>query len=308
MTPGSVTVVTLPPTAQPLNSMNTENSQSPFGEVVYSYTRAQAVADGFQVEVSKTAQEAGIRFPAFLTRTVYDAYVTVPPDVTGQDEAGRLWDIVWMLRFAICKAQSGQARLPIALYVRNDTSGTNWFTLYTLTPTRADSLAAGALLALLMRLPKGEHFTRKLYHYAGAIAGLLLVAASAGGFDPIHHPLLRDLFYSALAIFFSALLFWSIDPIALRGIPKRFYENRILMATGGYSYCIYIVHLPVMYLIKNLAAQRGFYNPKQESWTVAATLITLSVALTVGVAFISFHLYEKQFLKLKRFFPERSTN
>jgi hypothetical protein len=40
--------------------------------------------------------------------------------VTGQDEAGRLWDVVWMLRFAILKAQPGQARLPFALYVRND--------------------------------------------------------------------------------------------------------------------------------------------------------------------------------------------
>ena len=73
----------------------------PFGEIVYSYTRKQAVADGFQVDVTKTAQEAGIRFPVFITRTAFDAYVTVPPDVTGQDEAGRLWDIVWMLRFAI---------------------------------------------------------------------------------------------------------------------------------------------------------------------------------------------------------------
>ena len=46
--------------------------------------------------------------------------MTVPPDVAGQDEAGRLWDVVWMLRLALRKAQSGQARLPFALYVRND--------------------------------------------------------------------------------------------------------------------------------------------------------------------------------------------
>ena len=91
-----------------------------FGPVVYSYTRAQAVADGVQVEVTKTAQEAGIRFPVFLTRTVYDAYVTVPPNVTAQDEAGRLWDIVWMTRFAILKAKPGVDRVPVALYVRND--------------------------------------------------------------------------------------------------------------------------------------------------------------------------------------------
>jgi hypothetical protein len=74
--------------------MNTQNENSPFGEIIYSYTRAQAVADGVQVEVTKTAQEAGIRFPVFITRTAFDAYVTVPPDVTGQDEAGRLWDVI----------------------------------------------------------------------------------------------------------------------------------------------------------------------------------------------------------------------
>ena len=96
------------------------NNQNPFGEIIYAYTRAQAVADGFQVEVTKTAQEAGIKFPVFLTRTVYDAFVTVPPEVTGQDEAGRLWDVVWMLRFAIRKTAPGQSRLPFALYVRND--------------------------------------------------------------------------------------------------------------------------------------------------------------------------------------------
>ena len=100
--------------------MNTNNTDSPFGEVVYAYTRAQAVADGVQVEVSKVAAEAGIRFPVFLTRTVYDAYVTVPPDVTAQDQAGRLWDIVWMTRFAIIRARPGTDRIPVALYVRND--------------------------------------------------------------------------------------------------------------------------------------------------------------------------------------------
>ena len=48
--------------------MNTNNNESLFGEVIYAYTRAQAVADGFQVEVTATAKEAGILFPVFLTR------------------------------------------------------------------------------------------------------------------------------------------------------------------------------------------------------------------------------------------------
>ena len=101
---------------------NNNNTAEPFGPVIYSYTRSQAVADGLQVEVSKVAEEAGIRFPVFLTRAVFDSFVAVPPNVTGQDEAGRLWDVLWLLRFAIRKAQSGQTRLPYALYVRNSDS------------------------------------------------------------------------------------------------------------------------------------------------------------------------------------------
>jgi len=100
--------------------MNTNNHESPFGEIIYSYTRAQAIADGFQVEVTEAAREAGICFPVFLTRAVYDAYVTVPPGVEAQDEHGRLHDVLWMLRFAIFKAQPDQTRLHFALYVRND--------------------------------------------------------------------------------------------------------------------------------------------------------------------------------------------
>ena len=91
-----------------------------FGGVIYAYSRSQAVADGVQVDVTKTAQEAGIKFPMFLTRAVFDNYVAVPPDVTGQDEAGRLWDLIWMTRFAILRNHGYTDRLPVALYVRND--------------------------------------------------------------------------------------------------------------------------------------------------------------------------------------------
>ena len=100
--------------------MNTphQDAADHFGPVIYSYTRSQAVADGVQIEVSKTASEAGIKFPVFLTRGVFDSFVTVPPGVTCQDEAGRLWDIVWMLRFAILRSRAGAQRIPVALYVR----------------------------------------------------------------------------------------------------------------------------------------------------------------------------------------------
>ena len=98
---------------------NTPHTDSPQWDVIYTYTRAQAVLDGFQIEVTKTAQEAGIRFPVFITRGVYEQCVAVPPGVTGQDEAGRLWDLAWMLRHAITRSKPGHSRLTVALYVRN---------------------------------------------------------------------------------------------------------------------------------------------------------------------------------------------
>src|SRR3974390_1310327 len=105
-----------------MNSEN-QNTAAPAWDVIYTYTRAQAIADGFQIDVTKIAQEAGIRFPVFITRGVYEHCVAVPPDVTGQDETGRLWDVVWMLRFAIIRAKPGTSRLPVALYIRNSD---NW--------------------------------------------------------------------------------------------------------------------------------------------------------------------------------------
>ena len=108
-----------------MNNTNNNNtaangpSGTDFGPVIYQYTRSQAIADGFQIEVTKTAEEAGIRFPVFITRGVYEQCVAVPPGVTAQDEAGRLWDLVWMLRFAIIRSKPGTNRLTVALYVRN---------------------------------------------------------------------------------------------------------------------------------------------------------------------------------------------
>jgi hypothetical protein len=99
--------------------MNTNKDDSLSGEN-NSYTRAQAVKDGFLVNVSKTAKKAGIRFPVYLTRAVYDQFVTVPPGVHGQDKTGRLWDILWALRAAILRSGAGCNRLTVELNVRND--------------------------------------------------------------------------------------------------------------------------------------------------------------------------------------------
>ena len=89
-------------------------------DLIHVYTRAEALADGFLVDVTTTAREAGIKYPVALTRAVWCQYVEVPEGVEGQDEAGRLWDVLWMLRHAIGKAKPGTSILLYHLYVRND--------------------------------------------------------------------------------------------------------------------------------------------------------------------------------------------
>lgn len=106
-----------------------ETVESIFGKPIYTYTRAQALADGFQVEVTETAREAGIRFRTFINRSVYDAYVKVPPGVRMQDEAGRLWDVLWMTANAMRKAAPNVQRIAVPLYVRNTNGAAKLITL-----------------------------------------------------------------------------------------------------------------------------------------------------------------------------------
>jgi hypothetical protein len=102
-----------------------ENESGPFGlgTLIHAYTRKQAIADGVLIDVTEAARDEGFVYPVALTAAVWAECVRVPPGVTGQDEAGRLWDILWMLRHAI-RANKGQggSELRFSLLVRNDES------------------------------------------------------------------------------------------------------------------------------------------------------------------------------------------
>jgi hypothetical protein len=88
-------------------------------DLIHRYSRAQAIEDGVLVDVTATAREAGIRYPTALTAAVWQRYVRVPAGVEAQDEAGRLWDIVWMMRWAIRAAKADLTAFHFRLHVRN---------------------------------------------------------------------------------------------------------------------------------------------------------------------------------------------
>lgn len=72
-----------------------------WGEPIHTYTRAQALADGVLVDVTKVAQEAGFKVPVALTAAVHADVREIPPAEKGiQDPEGRLWDLLFMARLA----------------------------------------------------------------------------------------------------------------------------------------------------------------------------------------------------------------
>ena len=74
-------------------------------QVISSYSRAQAIEDGMLVDVSETAREAGFKVPVAMTAAAWAdcvEWTAADNERKGhcQDEAGRLWDVVYMARLA----------------------------------------------------------------------------------------------------------------------------------------------------------------------------------------------------------------
>jgi DNA repair protein RadC len=74
-------------------------------EVIYSYTRSQALEDGVLVDVTQMASEAGFRYPTAITA---DLHARITPNegekALGQSYEGRLWDVVFLASFAARQA------------------------------------------------------------------------------------------------------------------------------------------------------------------------------------------------------------
>ena len=70
-------------------------------ELISSYSRAQAVADGVLINITKLASEAGFRYPVAMTSAAWHDCVRVDSADGVHDETGRLWDVLNMLSFAI---------------------------------------------------------------------------------------------------------------------------------------------------------------------------------------------------------------
>ena len=71
--------------------------------VIYSYTRAQAIEDGVLIDITADAQAHGFKVHTVVTDNLYHQYVEVPNGLDGsfgQSSAGRLHDLLTLALFA----------------------------------------------------------------------------------------------------------------------------------------------------------------------------------------------------------------
>ena len=102
------------------NSSNDRSTESFFGEVTSTYTRAQAIEDGVLIDAGSMAQDAGFKWPVAVTSAAWADCVAWSEDDNRQqvyqDESGRLWDVLFMASHAIQICSGSGDRLLFQLY------------------------------------------------------------------------------------------------------------------------------------------------------------------------------------------------
>ena len=102
------------------NTSNEQSAESFFGDIISTYTRAQAIEDGVLIDVSPTAKEAGFEWPVAMTVGAWtDCVAWSDRDSQTQvyqDQSGRLWDLIFMAFQAIALSRETGDRLLFRLY------------------------------------------------------------------------------------------------------------------------------------------------------------------------------------------------
>ncbi len=160
---------------------------------------------------------------------------------------------------------------------------------------RLDGLALGALAALWARGPRGFEPLVRWGYLGTAICGLLFVAITPGDRR------LLGLRWTIVAGFFAGVLLLAI---ASRRSTRwgTFWRTPVLRFFGKYSYAMYVFQLPLIVIVAPWCTAAGLCAEFGSVLWGRLAYIGLMTALTAGCAVVSWHLYEKRWLALKRRF------
>jgi peptidoglycan/LPS O-acetylase OafA/YrhL len=172
-----------------------------------------------------------------------------------------------------------------------------------LTPSRMDPLAAGAVVAIMMRRKKGaelisRHARRLL---AASVAALGVIVVVNGGLPEMDAGV-QPFVFPLNALAGAALIGLSVTQAASVG-ANRILSSRLLREFGVYSYGLYIVHTPVFWFTERV--RDAVFSGPPESRTFLSLIVWFLIAtlLAFVVAWTMWHLLERHFLGLKRRFP-----
>lgn len=100
--------------------------------IIDSYTRADAINDGVLIDVSQRASESGFKWPVALTRAAWidcvqwDNGIEQTKDTaTGQDENGRLHDVLTVALYALRRARGNHANFTLFPLLRIPPTGSS---------------------------------------------------------------------------------------------------------------------------------------------------------------------------------------
>lgn len=167
--------------------------------------------------------------------------------------------------------------------------------------SRLDAFAAGVVIALWLRggLPSFRPVTRLALAATSILTGLFLLFLADPG--PVH-PTKSGPFYP-LIVLCCAGLFLSVLGSEIAG-AKTSFRYRALVYLGRISFGMYMWHALVISVLTGgnlsgwLATARLRQYHNGEMWSAMAALVVFYVA-TFVCACISYHFFEKPFLKIK---------
>ncbi len=199
----------------------------------------------------------------------------------------------------ICLGVIGAA---LALRIGLSLAGVSELSISVLTPCRVDTLCVGALLATVARREGGAALlVRRSGRAALAVAfATLLVSAWCAGTKiglPVLHPIRGTLY----ALFFGALTLMSIQR-AEQSLVARAFQTPWLRTFGKYSYGLYVYHGLLSWQMLELRVGDRLQALLGSNSLAIAARTALGVGLSLLIAALSYELFEKRFLALKRLF------
>ncbi len=182
--------------------------------------------------------------------------------------------------------------------------------LYEFTISRMDALAAGAALAILVRDPRGLGWITRWWRPLAAASLLVLL-----GFTVVNHGFQGDdlkvqvlgqslLILACLSLLVAALDLGRIEPSGI----SRILQQPVLRMFGKYSYAMYVVHFPIHTIASFYLADAVNQGGTADRLARLAAYDLLIVALSLGIAILSWFLFEARILALKDRWAPRPTS